>query len=143
MEETGTTIPKYQPLRVLWHPLCDHAQRTIPSRQIRPFTRQLVPRINITKLIDIDSAILLIQPYKCLPVTTKTFTWQSFFFFFHLFSSHTFFGGLREPQKFFSNSLYIHSLVCLITRSFLHGFQPNLYQHFYVCSTCHAIINMK
>ena len=25
MEEIGATIPKYQPLRVLWRPLCDYA----------------------------------------------------------------------------------------------------------------------
>ena len=45
MEEIGATIPKYQPLRVLWRPLCDYARRTILSRQIRPFTRQLVPSL--------------------------------------------------------------------------------------------------
>ena len=108
----------------------------------------IVLRINILKLIDIDSAILLIQPYKCLPVTTKIFMRQLFFllsfFYFHctLFSGAC--GSFREPQKFFSNSLFIHSLVCLITHSFLHGFQPNLYQHFsYVCSTCHTIISLK
>ena len=45
MEEIGATITKYQPLRVLWRPLCDHARRTIPSHPIRPFTRQLVPSL--------------------------------------------------------------------------------------------------
>ena len=25
MEEVGATIPKYQPLRVLWRPLCNYA----------------------------------------------------------------------------------------------------------------------
>ena len=45
MEEIGATIPKYQPLRVLWHPLCDYARRTILSRPIRPFTKQLVPSL--------------------------------------------------------------------------------------------------
>ena len=45
MEEIGATITKYQPLRVLWHPLCDYARRTILSHQIRPFTRQLVPSL--------------------------------------------------------------------------------------------------
>ena len=51
------------------------------------------------------------------------------FFYFH----HTLFRGLAgvfvNPGSF-SNSLFIHSLVCLITHSFLQGFQPNLYQHF-------------
>ena len=92
MEEIDATIPKYQPLQVLWH-LCDYARRTILSCPIRPFTRQFLHCL-IPKLIDIDSAILLIQPYKCLPVTTKNFTRQSFFLL--SFSSHTFFGGLRE-----------------------------------------------
>ena len=45
MEDIGATIPKYQPLRDLWRPLCDYARRTILSRPIRPFTRQLVPSL--------------------------------------------------------------------------------------------------
>ena len=45
MEEIGATIPKYQPLRVLWHPLCDYARQTILSRPIHPFTKQLVPSL--------------------------------------------------------------------------------------------------
>ena len=43
MEEIGATIPKYQPLRDLWHLLCDYAQQTILSRLICLLTRQLVP----------------------------------------------------------------------------------------------------
>ena len=45
MEDIGATIPKYQPWRVLWRPLCDYARRTILSRPIHPFTRQLVPSL--------------------------------------------------------------------------------------------------
>ena len=45
MEEIGATIPKYQPLRVLWCPLCDYARRTILSCLTCPFTRQLVPSL--------------------------------------------------------------------------------------------------
>ena len=45
MDEIGATIPKYQPLRDLWRPLCDYARRTILSRPIHPFTRQLVPSL--------------------------------------------------------------------------------------------------
>ena len=45
MEEIGATIPKYQPLRVLWCPLCDYARRTILSRPIHPFTIELVPSL--------------------------------------------------------------------------------------------------
>ena len=42
-----------------------------------------------------------------------------FFFLSFFLSSHTFSGAcgsFREPRKFFSNSLFIHSLVCLITQ---------------------------
>ena len=45
-----------------------------------PGSPELVPSLFeesihcIPKLIEIGSAILLIQPYKCLPVTTKMFT---------------------------------------------------------------------
>ena len=45
MEEIGATIPKYQPLRVLWCLLCDYTRRTILSCPIRPFTRELVPSL--------------------------------------------------------------------------------------------------
>ena len=45
MEEIGATIPKYQPLQVLWRPLYDYARQTILTRQIRLFTRQLVPSL--------------------------------------------------------------------------------------------------
>ena len=36
MEEVGATIPKYQPLRILWRRSCAHVRRTIPSRPICP-----------------------------------------------------------------------------------------------------------
>ena len=49
MEEIGATIPKYQPLRVLWRPLCDYARQTILSYLIRPFTRELVPSLFVTR----------------------------------------------------------------------------------------------
>ena len=54
------------------------------------------------------------------------------------------YGCLYAPGSFLSNSLFVHSLVCPITHSFLNGFQPNLYQHFpHVCSTCHTIFSLK
>ena len=154
MEEIGATIPKYQPLQVLWHPLCDYARRTILSRPIRPFTRQLVPSLFEESIS--RSSSTLIQPFFWYSLINAFLSPQKFlhssrffslfvcFFYFHC----TLFSGacrsFREPRKFFSNSLFIHSLVCLITHSFLHGFQPNLYQHFsYVCSTCHTIISLK
>ena len=84
--------------------------------------------------------------YKGLPSMNIIFTRASFFFLFLCFIFHrTLFswacGSLREPRKF---SLFVHSLVCPITHSFLDGFQPNLVQHFpQVCSTCHTIFSLK
>ena len=110
MEEIDVTIAKYQPLRVLWHPLYDYTPRTILSCPIHPFTRELVPslfedRINNLKFITIGSAILLIRPYKVLPVTTKIFTRH------HTF--HGLAGAWVNPRSF------VHSLVYLITRSLI------------------------
>ena len=72
------------------------------------------------------------------------FTRVSFFFFsFHF--HRTLFRGLAgayvNPGIL---SLFVHSLVCLITHSFLDGFQPNLVQQFpHVCSTCHTVFSLK
>ena len=74
-----------------------------------------------------------------------------FFFSFFIFIAHFFHfhrtlfswtcGSLREPWKF---SLFVHSLVCPITHSFLDGFPPNLAQPFpQVCSTYHTIFSLK
>ena len=95
-----------------------------------------------------SSAILLKWPYKVLPFTTKILRGSRFFLYFFLsFSLHIFSWAcrsLREPRKFFSNSLFVHSLVCILTHSFLHGFQSKLYQHFsHVCSTCHTVFSLK
>ena len=124
MEEIGATIPKYQLLQVLWHLLCDYARRTILFRPIRLFTRESLPSFlknQYLKLIEIGSAILLIQPYNCLLVTTKIFTWQSFFSsFFLLFSSHTFSwacGSFHEPRKFFQTLFY--TFTCLSNNSLI------------------------
>ena len=83
--------------------------------------------------------------YNGLPSMNNIFMRTSFsyscFFHFHrtLFSWAC--GSLREPRKF---SLFVHSLVCPITHSFLDEFQPNLVQHFpQVCSTCHTIFSLK
>ena len=44
----------------------------------------------------------------------------------------------------FVSFVFMHSLVCPITHSFLDGFQPNLVQHFpQVCSICHTIFSLK
>ena len=39
-------------------------------------------------------------------------------------------GMVFQVSEVFSNSLFVHSLVCPITHSFLDRFQPNLLQHF-------------
>ena len=67
--------------------------------------------------------------YKGLLSMNIIFMRVSFYFLLSLFLSfslHTFSwacGSLYEPRKF---SLFVHSLVCPITHSFLDGFQPNL-----------------
>ena len=71
-------------------------------------------------------------------------TFFFFLFHFHRTLSSWACGSLREPRKHFSNSLFVHSLLCQITHSFLNGFQPNLCQHFpHECSTSHAIFSLK
>ena len=75
----------------------------------------------------------------------------STFFHFH----HTIFRGLVgacvNPKSIFQ-TLFVHSLVCPITHSFLIEFQPNFYLHFsyvriyiyiYICPTCHTIFSLK
>ena len=80
--------------------------------------------------------------YKWLPsIYMRIIFFLVCFFHFH----HTLFswacGSLCEPRKF---SLFVHSLVCPITHSFLNVFQPNLVQRFpQVCSTCHTIFSLK
>ena len=62
----------------------------------------------------------------------NSFTHAPFFLFLCLFlpfSLRTFrglAGACMNPGSIFSNSLFMHSLVCPITHSFLDGFQPNL-----------------
>ena len=86
-------------------------------------------RIVDLKLVEIIFLSSLYAPYKGLPSINNIFTYASFFsclFHFH----HTFFRGLVgacvNPRSF---SLFVHSLVCQITHSFLNGFQPNRLLH--------------
>ena len=63
------------------------------------------------------------------------------FFYFHrtLFS-----WACVTPEIITWNTHLVHTLNCLITPSFLHGFQPNLYQYFsYVCSTTQTTFSIK
>ena len=121
-----------------------------PRLKNHPFTtNQPTYYTNSTFIVSIIVSPRLVQViftgsshgcYKGLPSMNIIFTRVFFlvcFFYFH----HTLFSwacrSLHEPQKF---SLFVHSLVCPITHSFLDGFQPNLVQHFpQVCSTCHTI----
>ena len=81
--------------------------------------------------------------YKGLPSMNIIFTRVSFFFLLS-FSSHTFRGLAGAYVNPGILSLFVHSLVCLITHSFLDGFQPNLVQQFpHVCSTCHTVFSLK
>ena len=67
-------------------------------------------------------------------------------FLFHFLSTlfHGLIGACMNLGSIFSNFLFVHSLVCPITHSFLDGFQPNFVQHFpQVCSTCHTIFSLK
>ena len=99
------------------------------------------------RLVQIAFTVSEDKCYKGLPSMNIIFTRVSFFFFssssFHF--HRTLFRGLAgayvNPGKF---SLFVHSLVCPITHSFLDGFQPNLVQHFtHVCSTCHTVFSLK
>ena len=118
----GATIPKYQPLRVLWCPLCDYARRTILSRPICPFTRQLVPSLFEESIS--RSSSTSIQPFFRYSLINAFLSPQKFlrssrffllcFFYFHrtLFSGAC--GSFREPRKFFQTLfLYIHLFVLI------------------------------
>ena len=78
-------------------------------------TQQYLHCLKNSKLIKIKSAFLLIQPYKCLSVTTKMFMQQSFFFFLSfIFIAHFFrglVGAFVNPRSFFKLSFY--SFTCL------------------------------
>ena len=137
MERVGATNPEYQPLRVLMaRRSCAHARKTIPLAPIHPFTKQMVPSLypeSLARSLSRSfSPVLCARLYKRASFHQRTlFTRTSFFFFVCFFVSlfhfhRTLFswacGSLREaPEVFFSNSLFVHSLLCQITHSFLNG----------------------
>ena len=132
-----------------------------PTLEKPSFYRQsthLLNKINSTFIVSIIFSLRLVQiifigsshgHYKGLPSMNYIFTCTSFFSslfvcLFLSFSSHTFHGLARAYVNPGSFSLFVHSLVCPITHSFLDGFQPTLVQYFpQVCSTCHTIFNLK
>ena len=122
MKEIGATIPKYQPLRVLWRTLCNYALRTILSQSIRQFTKDLVPSL-------FEESIS-----RSWSKSVQTFSWYSltnsfllpqkfylavFFSFFHF--DHTLFCGLAgayvNPGSFFK--LTFCTFICLSNNSLI------------------------
>ena len=79
-----------------------------------------------------------------IPSSTTKNIYAVVIFFFLSFSLHTFLMGFVNPGILFSKSQSVHTLVCLITHSFLIGLQPNLHQHFsYVCSTSEITFSLE
>ena len=116
------------------------------SKNHPPSTHSLVYKTNITFIIStiIDLRFFAINhtafPQRPINSLLPPITFLCVCHFFSLFLSfllHTFLWACRslcEPQKFFSNSIFVHSFVCAIPHLFLNGFQPNFYQHFsHVC----------
>ena len=113
-----------------------------------PGTHSLVYKTNSTFIVStiidlrffsIDHTAFPQAPYKLSPSIKNIFTRTSFF----SNSSNSSNSGACE-RKFFSNSLFVHSIVCAITHLFLNGFQLNFYQHFsHVCPTCYTIFSLQ
>ena len=109
----------------------------------------IVPsRIIDLKLFDIHDTSFPRAPYKLLPFIKNILGAHGFFlcfYFFHFYRTLTCgLAGAYVNPRFFSNSLFVDSLLCQITHSFLNGFQVNLCQHIpHVCSTCHNIFSLK
>ena len=107
---------------------CLHTRKSIPLAPFHPFTKQMVPSLcpeSLTRgLSQSFSPVLRKHPIKCF-LPSITFLRARHFFLFLSFSSHTFLWAcrsLREPWKYFSNFLFVHSLLCQITHSFVNGF---------------------
>ena len=104
---------------------------------------------SVSRIIDLKSFDIHYMSFinSFLPSKSNILGACHFFFLFSFtFIAHLFRGlaGACVNPEVFSHSLFVHSLVCLITHSFLNEFQPNLYQHFLrVCSTCHTIFSLK
>ena len=130
MKENGTTIPKYQPLRVLWYPF------------MLPYSKYHSLGTNSPVYLLTRSSAFRVRLIKCFlqPITFLCMHhFSSFFSLFLSFSLHTFSWvcrSFREPQKFFSFCAF----TCLSNNS-LSEFQPNLCQDFsHACSACHTIL---
>ena len=152
MEEIGTTNPKYHrtpivslmvPINFVHPRLKNHPLGTSIAIQ---FTKQMVPSmcpVSFTRsLSQLVSPVFGKRPIKCFLPSIIFLRARHFFLLFLSFSSHTFSWAY---VNFGSFSLFVHSLVCQITHSFLNRFQQTCtYQHFsHACSTCHAIFSLK
>ena len=110
-------------------------------------THSLIYKTNstfiISTIIDIDihGTSFPHVPYK-FPPPSITFLRLCHFLICFIYIAHFLWAcrSLCEPGSIFSNSLFVHLLVCPIT---LNQFQPNLYQHFSnVCPICHTIFSL-
>ena len=130
MEKIGTTILSTSHCEFNGARSCAHARKTIPLAPIHPFTKQMVPSLcpeSLTRsLFRSFSPVLYVRLIKGF-LSPKTFlrARRSFslfvsLFHFHLTLFHRHAGACVNPGSF-SNSLFVHSLLCQITRSFLNG----------------------
>ena len=126
---------------------CRNMQLILVLYMVRAITIQIPPASDYfpyNKIIEATSRLTIVSHeavclIKCF-LPSKSFL--AHVVVLSLFHFHrTLFCGLAEAcvnSGCFSSKLilFIHSLVCQLTHSFLNGFQPNLYQHFsHVCST--------
>ena len=121
---------------VLWRPFARmHTLKNLSRFLLHawdPFTRLLdkystsiVSRIVSLKVLQIPFYLFCVAPIQTQP--------------FHQNFHRKLFCGLAWPRVnpgiIIWNTHLVHALVCLITPSFLHGFQPNFYEYFsYACS---------
>ena len=105
---------------------------------------QVVPLFHIDSLLLVSSSsvdVLLFNILKKFFLSLKIFSTHSRFFFFLYFHR-----TLPVTSHFLQLILcsFPATIVCLITHSFLHWFQPNCYQCLcYVSSTCQTIFRLK
>ena len=121
MEKIGATNPEYQPCAPTLEKPSPGTNSPIN------FTKQMVPSLcpeSLTQSLSRSfSPVLCVRLIKGF-LPPKTFLHVHRFFFVSLFHFHrTLFRGLAgacvNPASIFSNSLFMHSLLCQIPHSFL------------------------
>ena len=105
---------------------CAHARKTIPLTPIHLFTKQMVPslcpELLTQSLLRSFSPVLCVHlTYIRLPSINNIFMHVSFILVSFIFITHFFRGlaGACVNPGIFLNSLFVHSLLCQITHSFL------------------------